>query len=188
MSKGNNRKRLNIRKSGLRQFNEQEMIREKVENDLIGKKAIDNFSREYSKIIQKYNKRNQKDAYIIRFIHEPKAFFVTFQTYKDRDTGKWEACKYFDSIHHPTIGLNDYSKARRKRIPEFDKYRDTEKIPIEEVMKLGANYSCGLCGNHSFKYSDIKKNICFVVQDEGNMNPFTNGIVICNDCRRKYFL
>lgn len=188
MSKDNN-KRVNIRKSGLRQFTQQEkeMIKKKAEDELINPKAIEEFEQEYSKISLKFSRKNKRDAYVIKFTHEPKAFFITFQKYKDRDTGKWEACKYFDSIHHPTIGLNDYSKARRTRVPEFDKYCDTGRVPIEKIMKLGAVYHCGICGQDTFDYNDLINNRCFVVRDEGSTNQFTDGIVICNNCRRKYF-
>ena len=183
MSKDNNKKRLNIRKSGLKKYREEAVD---VEKELVGEKAISEFDKEYTKILKRYSK-SIKDAYVIRFLDEPEAFFITFQNLKDRDTGKWEACKYFDSIHHPRIGLGSYSKARRKRIPEFDKYRSMEKVPIEEIMKLGAAYHCGLCGKHSFKYEDIINNRCFVVRDEGDINKFTSGFVICNECRRKHF-
>ena len=185
MSKGSN-KRVNIRKSGLRKFTEQdkEMIRKNAENALIADEAVKEFEQEYNKISTKFKKR---DAYVIKFIHDPTAFFITFHKHADRDTGKWEACKYFDSINHPIVTLRDYSKARRVRVPEFDKYYERGRVPIEKIMKLGAVYYCGICGQHAFNYSDIINNKCFVIKDEGNINSFTDGIVVCSNCKRRFF-
>ena len=182
----NNKKRLNIRRSGLKANRED--TRKNIEEELISSDDINKFSDDYDKLLHQHNRRrNLPGAYLIRFTHEPSAFFITFQTFQTRDTGKWEACKYFHSIGHPTIGLDCYSKARRKRIPQFDKYRDTGKIPIEEIMSLGASFRCGICGNHTFTYEDLKRKRCFIVRGEGEINPFTDGMVICNECRRKYF-
>lgn len=185
MSK-DNKHRVNIRRSGLRQYRKLS-VTDEIERALIDPQAIEEFQNGYSNIVQDYKRRNQKDAYVIKFIGEPQAFFVTFQTYCKRDTGKWEACKYFHSIGHPRIGLESYNKARRTRVPELDKYRDTEQIPIEELLKLGAAYSCGMCGRHLFKHQDVVNNKCSIIYDEGNINSFTKGIVVCHECRKKYF-
>ena len=158
-----------------------------IEEDLIDDKSIEDFHQGYSKIYKDYIKRTTLDAYVIQFIDEPTAFFITFQTFKTRDTGKWEACKYFFYAGHPRIGLDSYNKARRRRIPEFDKYSKEGKVPVEQIMKMGASYSCGICGNHLFTYEDIQKGKCHIVKGEGDTNQFTSGIVICNNCRRKYF-
>ena len=185
MSKEDNSK-LNIRRSGLKSLNPSaglspEELEKTYDSDEVQES---DFEIEYRKLLLK--NKEVKCAYLIRFKNCPKEFFISFQTPNTRDTGKWEACKYFASINHPVIGEGSYSSARRTRVPQLDKYADTGKVPVAELLKLGASFKCGICGHGLFNYDDLLKNRCMIAEGEGELNKFTKDILVCNDCKRKY--
>ena len=184
MSKEDSKSSLNIRKSGLRSLNPYAGLTEEEIQSKNNKEAIGNdFEEKYRKLLGK----RKKNAYIIRFIDCPEAFYITFKTFDKRDTGKYEACQYFTSINHPKINLESYNKARRKRVPELDKYSTTGKVPVAELMKLGATYYCGTCNKGPFTYEDLKAGRCVVIEDENSLNDFTVGVLVCTRCKMKYY-
>lgn len=183
---------LRIRKSGLRSKNPQISMPEMETEEHISYRSL---SEDYSGLIKGGKKKKvkepkkpriKKQAYVITYVNVPNLFYITFQTFQTRDTGKHVATKYFTE-NTTEINASYYKYARRRRVPQLDKYADTERVPIEEIMKLGVAYRCNICGEGLFKYEDIENEKCFVIRDEGDINPFTDGIIVCPKCNHEYF-
>lgn len=174
-----------IRKSGLRK--EKETLTESIDEfytEMEKEHSICEFETEYRKML-----KNKKLAYIVYFKNCPTEFFIAFQPCKKRDTGRYQACKYFQAIGHPVIGVNheSYYRSTDRRIPAFDRYADSGRVPVWELLRLGVAYHCARCNKGPFFYEDYKNNKCFAIEDEGNLNPFTKGIIVCPECKRIYY-
>lgn len=128
----------------------------------------------------------------------PKCFSVTYRTVPDalyisfgtKDKCKGEATKFFRDNFHPAFMGTDWKKqhteARAIRQPQLDKYFKEKKVPIPEVMKLGATFPCSICGKENFTLKDYENKRCFIVEGEGDVNPFTLGHIVCYNCYKKY--
>ena len=128
-------------------------------------------------------------AYKITFKDQPSLIYISFQ--KTRDKAVYEACKYFHDNFYPTFmgeGRDqELKQAKAHRLQEFDKYSVEGVIPIPELMKvMGFTFPCSICGKDNFNYSDYDIGRCFLVEGEGDLNPFTKGFVLCYECYKKY--
>jgi len=145
------------------------------------------FKRSYEKLL--YKAQHSKKAYKITFKHEPDLIYVAFTTTKSK--GRWQAVKYFQQCFHPSFTTktqcSNLSQSRASHVSELDKYAMLGKAPIPELMKaLNVSFPCSVCGKHKFDYSDYEIGRCFIVEGEGDLNPFTDGYILCYDCYRKY--
>ena len=153
--------------------------------------SYEGFSKEYEGILSK------KWALRITFKDDPELFYISFQDKSlgrltARAKGYWEACKYFRESFHPDFLVKrDYDvklkNAVSKRMPMLDKYSLKGKIPIPELMKhLNVSFHCSVCGKETFTYEDYKVGKCFIIEGEGDMNVFTQGLILCYNCYKKY--
>ncbi len=127
-------------------------------------------------------------AYIITCVGIPEIFFIAFA--ENRDKAKSKAVKYYrDTVFHPEFTGNawkkTYTKLRRNRCSSFDKYAKEGKVPIQEILKLGASFNCAICGKHTFTEADYDKHKCFILEGDGDYNSYTQNLIICYDCKRK---
>ena len=150
-----------------------------------------------NKALKEQSKAPKKRAYAVTFKEYPELFYITFEDSGDKSThrakAKWQACKYFkNEIMHPDFQKrNDYGNrmkaSRGLRVPDFDKYAEKGKIPIPELMRvLNVTFKCSICGKYTFKYQDYKDGRCFIIEGEHDINSFTEGIILCYECKRKY--
>ena len=77
---------------------------------------------------------------------------------------------------------------RALRIKELDEYGlKGEIVPIPALLKAtGISLPCSVCGKGKFEYSDYIDGKCFIIEGEGNLNPYTKGYILCYDCYQKY--
>ena len=149
------------------------------------------FRTDYNKCINSVRKRLTKAAYISTFNNNKELVFISFHERKRylKDVAKGIAVKYFKENGHPDFSgkkwRDMYLTCRARRIPEFDKYSDAGTIPIIELMRLGVSFSCYLCGKGNFHEQDVKNERCFIIEGEGNLNPFTRGFVVCRRCMER---
>lgn len=153
--------------------------------------VLPNFVEEYTKILT-----NNKVAYRVIFLDQPDLVYISFQEKGNKERAKakskWAATKYFKDTLHPSFQKrNEYGhelkQARVKRLPELDKYGLQGKVPIPDLMKsLGATFPCSVCGKESFSLTDYEAGRCFILEGEGELNPFTKGIILCYNCYKKY--
>lgn len=138
-----------------------------------------------------------KVAYKVIFLDQPDLVYISFQEKGNKERAKakarWAATKYFKDNMHPDFQKrNDYGnelkQTRLKRIPEFDKYGAKQRVPIPELMKhLNATFPCSACGKDNFSLIDYEAGRCFILEEDGmELNDFTQGIILCYDCYKKY--
>lgn len=141
----------------------------------------------YKEILKKANSKGK--AYKITFTDQPDLLYFTYA--KTRNKAKSNAVIFFRENFYPSFmdkGYEEYKKARTTRIPELDEFSDTGKVPIPKLMKyLGITFPCSSCGEDNFTLSDYEKGRCFIVEDEGDLNEFTKGYILCYNCHKKYF-
>ncbi len=145
------------------------------------------FQDDYSSLLVRSGGSRVKKAYLITFKDNPSLVFISFNTSKEK--AKSEAVLYFRNILPEFSGHKyweeQYIKAHRKRIPQFDKYAIRGKVPIKDLLKLGMSFPCAVCGKHSFNFESVQNNECFIVEDGFEINPFTEGILVCTHCYYK---
>lgn len=173
------------RKSSLRGYNEFLSILN--EEDSID---FSSFINPYIELENNYKtlaQKRQPKCYTITYKSVPDALYVAFGT---KDKCKGEATKFFRDNFHPAFMGKAWKKlhpeARAIRQPQLDKYYKEKKVPIPEVMKLGATFPCSICGKENFTLKDYENKRCFLVEGEGDTNPFTSGYVVCHNCYKKY--
>lgn len=142
---------------------------------------------EYKKIHSRLE--DYPKAYRIYFLDYPDLIFFSFDD--RRNKVKWTAYKYFREQMHPAFTKDSSTfrgmRVRTYRVPEFDKYFKEEKIPIPELMeKQDIIFKCSICGKGNFTYESYKNKGCFVLEGEGDLNPFTKGYVLCHQCYQKF--
>ena len=152
------------------------------------KENFKSIQKEYERILHKEIQKENK-AYRVIFDNHPELLFVTFC--RDRGAAKWQAAKYFKSIFNPFFTGENYRTgmlySHAYRCAELDKYALEGKVPIPELLRvLDVSIPCSVCGKYDFTYSDYEKVKCFIVEGEGDSNPFTKGYILCTDCYKKY--
>ena len=77
----------------------------------------------------------------------------------------------------------EYTELRARRMKEWDKYAESKKIPIMELLKNGWWFYCdGYCGRQ-LSEDDIISGDAVIIEDE--RNDFVKGNVICKECLKK---
>lgn len=142
---------------------------------------------EYKRILNKEIRKENK-AYRIVYKDHSDLLYIAFKS--NRASAKHESARYFQSILNPFFTGDDYRKqmlySRAYRVQELDKYA-SKGIPIPELLRvLDITMPCSVCGKDHFSYSDYQQEKCFIIEGEGNMNPFTRGYILCHDCYKKY--
>ena len=152
------------------------------------KDSYKGLQKEYERILHKEVQRNHR-AYRVIFDDHPDLLYIAFCG--NRGSAKWQASKYFKKCFHPFFtGANadkEMLKCHAYRIQELDKYGLKGIIPIPDLLRaLDISLPCSVCGKDHFDYSDYINGRCFIVEGEGNLNPFTQGYLLCYDCHRNY--
>ena len=136
-------------------------------------------------------KNKIQEPYAWKVIHrqDKSLIYITFA--KNRRVARTKAFHYFrDTLHPLFIGKEGYSSYLRLEgyhVPQLDQYAREAIIPIPELLKLDITIPCSCCGKQKFKLKDYENNRCFIIEGEGNVNPFTKGLLVCYDCKKKYF-
>ena len=146
--------------------------------------------KEYRLLMEKKIKKEHR-AFRVIYKEHPDLLVVCFA--KSRASAKWKSAKYFKSTFHPFFAKWQDADTKMLeglayRIPELDEWGlKGEKVPIPDLLHaLDITLPCSVCGRHHFNYSDYENRECFIVEGEGDLNPFTKGYILCYECYRKY--
>lgn len=155
-------------------------------------KPYEELKKDYSRALYFVKKKEVGQAYIVTFTDDPNLFFIAFAPCKKRDKVRYAAIKYFHLQNHPDFITRSqtngkYKYARRHRCPDFDRYADEKIVPVSEIMRIGVPIPCCYCRQHQFTYEDYLAKRCYALEDEGNLNVFTKGIILCRNCYEKLF-
>jgi hypothetical protein len=146
-----------------------------------------NLEDEYKRILHKELQRGNR-AYRVIYKDHPDLLYVAFKP--NRASAKYESARYFRDTFNPFFTGEDYRQqmlnGRAYRVQELDKYA-SKGIPIPELLRvLDITMPCSVCGKDRFSYSDYREEECFIIEGEGNLNPFTRGYLLCHNCYKKY--
>lgn len=152
------------------------------------KETYKGLQKEYERILHKEIQRENR-AYRVVYMNHPELLYVAFSS--NRENAKWQSAKYFKETLNPFFTKDSYNKemmnSRAYRIQELDKFALKGVIPIPDLLHaLDVSMPCSVCGKDHFDYSDYEKGRCFIVEGEGNLNPFTQGYILCYECHKKY--
>ena len=153
------------------------------------KETLKELEEEYRKILKRNIQREYR-AYRVCFKNHPDLLYIAFCS--NRGSAKWRATKYFKNSFHPFFS-NDEDCSREMlnckayRIQDFDEYYLKGLIPIPKLLKtLDISMPCSVCKKGHFKFSDYIAQKCFIIEGEGNLNPFTKGYLLCPQCYKRY--
>lgn len=136
-----------------------------------------------------YNEEDTRKAFLVTFTNHDQLLYIAFTETKDK--ARAEAQRYMRDMFYPLESINKcpikLSETRAARAKNLDKYKEESKIPIPELMKLDVTFPCSCCGKDNFDYKDYEIGRCFIIEGEGDLNFFTKGMVVCYECKNKYF-
>lgn len=143
--------------------------------------------KEYKRILTK--SKSKGIAFKVIFKEIPDIVYISFS--KTKAKARADATRYFRTTMHPMFIGKDYEhqylNSKAFRISEFDKFSEEGKVPIPQLMEnLGATFPCSICGHGNFNLQDYKTHRCYLVEGEGDLNPFTKGYILCYSCYNKY--
>jgi hypothetical protein len=153
------------------------------------KDTLQELKGKYEKILKK-NIKKQYKAFRVVFRNHPDLTFIAFCEKKSTAVGR--ATTYFHESFHPFFSnsedyTNEMKTGRAYRVQELDKYGLSGLVPIPELLRvLDLSMPCSVCRKHNFSYSDYINNNCYIIEGEGNLNPYTKGYLLCHDCYKKY--
>lgn len=85
-----------------------------------------------------------------------------------------------EAIYNDCFDSSEYIDLRAKRMKEWDKYSETKKIPIAELLACGWWFSCDFCAKQIYQ-EDVDDGNAFIIDGE---DSFVSGRVICKECSR----
>lgn len=89
------------------------------------------------------------------------------------------------ALYRDELDSVDYIDIRVNRAPDFDKYAESKKVPIQELLNIGWWFYCsGLC-SREISQDDIDAKEAFIIDDQKGFNTFVKGDVICAECKKK---
>ena len=87
------------------------------------------------------------------------------------------------ALYYDSYDMCEYTELRAKRFPQFDKYAESKKIPIKELLAVGWWFYCDNCGRPNITEDDVNDGNAFII-DRENDNEVLGG-VICAECKKK---
>jgi hypothetical protein len=77
----------------------------------------------------------------------------------------------------------DYTELRTQRKKEWDKYADSKKIPVAELLKNCWWFECKGCGKQLME-DDIISGDAVIIEDY-ERNDFVQGNIMCKECAER---
>lgn len=95
-------------------------------------------------------------------------------------SGKAKALALYDDI----FSNCEYTELRAERSKYFDKYADSKKIPIRELLDRTWWFGCCKCNKEQLDQDSIDNGEAFIDETE-DACEFVKGAVICAECKKK---
>ena len=90
-----------------------------------------------------------------------------------------------NALYNDVFDGCEYTELRTERVKDFDKYADTKKVPIQELLNMSCWFSCRKCGEEYLDYDKIADDEAFIDDVDYSNNDFVKGSVICAECKKK---
>lgn len=165
---------------------EQEELERKQEEAARIRAAVPDFKRD---LYAERNKTAKTKCFLVKFREHPQYFWYSFA--ENRNKAEADGVRNIRELYYPLDTPSScpvqITETRGYRAPEFDEYKVTGKIPITALMKSGVSFTCSCCNKFKFTHEDLLLKRCFIIEGEGDLNPYTLGTVVCYDCYKKYY-
>lgn len=79
----------------------------------------------------------------------------------------------------------EFTELRLDRVKDFDKYADTKKVPVQDLLNMSWWFCCAQCLKEHLDQDDIDEGNAFIDEDGGDPCDFVKGAVICAECKKK---
>lgn len=115
-----------------------------------------------------------------------KAYLVRDKDYYNSTAVKWAETSgkaKSNTLYDDGFEDCEYTELRAERAPYFDKYADSKKVPIKELLERGWWFYCDNCGRENLTIEDVQNGEAFIT-DKENSNEIQGGI-ICAKCKKK---
>lgn len=120
-----------------------------------------------------------------------KAYQVSDKDYYNGSTIVWAENPNkakLEGMKDDIFDMCEYVEMRAKRIPKFDKYADTKKIPIQELLDDCWWFGCDICGTDHLDIDSVHNGEAFIVTEKDTLYTpakFVDGVLICAKCKRR---
>lgn len=95
-------------------------------------------------------------------------------------SGKAKAKALYDDI----FDNYEYTELRVKRAPDFDKYAESKKVPIQELLNMSWYFCCCECLKEHLDQDSIDSGEAFIIESD-ERDDFILGTMICAECKKK---
>lgn len=79
----------------------------------------------------------------------------------------------------------EYTEMRANRKPQWDKYSETKRIPIQELLNNCWWFGCAICGKEYLYKEHIDNKQAFIYDKNAEYYGFVKGNLICVNCKEK---
>lgn len=79
----------------------------------------------------------------------------------------------------------EYIELNARREKDFDKYAESKKIPIQELLDKCWWFSCKKCGKEYLDQESIDNGDAFIIDSDYSPKSFIKGSLICDYCKKK---
>lgn len=117
-----------------------------------------------------------------------KAYLVSDKDYYNSTAVKWAETPgkaKSNTLYDDGFENCEYTELRAERAPYFDKYADSKKIPIKELLERGWWFYCNNCGCENLTIEDVQNGEAFITDKENFFYNEIQGGIICAKCKKK---
>lgn len=78
----------------------------------------------------------------------------------------------------------EFTELRLDRVKDFDKYADTKKVPVQDLLNMSWWFYCAQCCKEHLDQDEIDDGKAFI-DESSDACDFVKGAVICAECKKK---
>lgn len=88
------------------------------------------------------------------------------------------------ALYNDIFDNYEFTELRTDRVKDFDKYADSKKVPIQELLNMSWWFSCCECVKEHLDQDSIDNGEAFII-DSDERDDFVLGTIICAECKKK---
>lgn len=89
-----------------------------------------------------------------------------------------------EALYEDIFDNYEFTELRTQRIPAFDKYEKSKKIPIQELLNMSWWFCCCECGKEHLDQDSVDEGEAFIIEGD-EREDFVLGTLICAKCKKK---
>ncbi len=87
------------------------------------------------------------------------------------------------ALYNDIFDNYEFTELRVNRVPDFDKYAESKKVPIQELLNMSWRFCCCECLNY-LDQDNIDNGEAFIIERD-ECDNFVLGGIICAECKKK---